>query len=86
MKNKHSYLDGDDIAAGCSVVLLSIGVLLLSLFLLPAIEMWLWNGNLINLFPELPAVSYWQMFGLNWLCHLLFKGGSTISTSSSKKK
>ena len=59
---------------GCLTVIVALAV---SLFLCPAIEMWLWNSVLVDLFPKIPVVGYWQMFAINWLCSLLFRQRST---------
>lgn len=45
--------------------------LLVGLFIQPLLEMILWNWVVVDLFAG-PAVTYWQMFALNWLCNLLF--------------
>lgn len=52
------------------VVLASVLVICLALFLVPAIELWLWGLVMIPVFGA-PVLTYWQMFALNWLCGLL---------------
>ena len=42
------------------------------------VVMLLWNWVAVSLFNA-PVLSFWLAFGLNWLCHLLFKGSKTIS-------
>ena len=54
------------------------------MFLSPWIEMMLWNWVMVDLFA-MPTVTFWQMFGLNWLCGLLFRRTSpSISTKKDK--
>lgn len=57
-------------------------VVFLSLFIYAAIGCWLWGLIMVPVFG-LPALGYWQMFGLMWLLRLLF--GRSGSYSSSKK-
>jgi hypothetical protein len=38
-----------------------------------AIAMALWNGVLIVLFPMIPEIGFWQMWGLYLLFDILFK-------------
>lgn len=59
---------------GCATIIITF---IIGLFLCPAIEMWLWNKFLVDVFPVIPAITYWQMFGINWLCSLLFKARSS---------
>lgn len=67
------------LATGCGSL---IGMAIVSLFLVPFIELWLWNDVLVDIFPQIPVIdNYWTMFGINWLCHLLFKG-TNLSVSS----
>ena len=66
---------------GCLIVLLSIIFVAVMLFFVPWLELWLWGMVMIPVFGA-PALTYWQMFALNWLCGLLFgcRGGN-INTS-----
>lgn len=66
---------------GCAAVLASVLVICLALFLVPAIELWLWGLVMIPVFGA-PALTYYQMFALNWLCGLLFR--SRVSTDNKK--
>ena len=66
---------------GCAVVLASVFVICLALFLVPAIELWLWGLVMIPVFGA-PVLTYWQMFALNWLCGLLFR--SRVNVDSKK--
>ena len=65
----------------CAVVLASVLVICLALFLVPAIELWLWGLVMIPVFGA-PVLTYWQMFALNWLCGLLFR--SRVNVDSKK--
>ena len=66
---------------GCLIALLAIILLVVALFFVPLLELWLWGMVMIPVFGA-PALTYWQMFALNWLCGLLFgcRGGN-INTS-----
>ena len=46
-------------------------VLMIFLFLCPALERIAWNYAIPKIF-NLPQITYWQMFALNYLCTLLF--------------
>ena len=46
-------------------------VLMIFLFLCPALERIAWNYAIPKIF-SLPQITYWQMFALNYLCTLLF--------------
>ena len=61
--------------------LLLVLVICLALFLVPAIELWLWGLVMIPVFGA-PVLTYWQMFALNWLCGLLFR--SRVNVDSKK--
>lgn len=67
------------VLGGCLVVFI---VVFLSLFIYAAIGCWLWGLIMVPVFG-LPALGYWQMFGLMWLLRLLF--GRSSGYSSSKK-
>lgn len=77
--SRNAWSSHDEIGCG-TVILIIIGLIAL-LFLGPAITMWLWNWIAVSLFG-LPVIGYWQAFGLQWLCHILF--GSTVTVRSSK--
>ena len=66
---------------GCLIALLAVILLVVMLFFVPLLELWLWGLVMIPVFGA-PALTYWQMFALNWLCGLLFgcRGGN-INTS-----
>lgn len=67
------------VLGGCLVVFI---VIFLSLFIYAAIGCWLWGLIMVPVFG-LPALGYWQMFGLMCLLRMLF--GRSGSYSSSKK-
>lgn len=68
---------------GCLLAVLAVILLIALMFISPWIEMMLWNWVMVDLFA-MPTVTFWQMFGLNWLCGLLFRRSSNVSTSKSK--
>lgn len=75
--SRNAWSNHDEIGCGAAILiaLLLIGLL----FLGPAITMWLWNWIAVSLFG-LPVIGYWQAFGLQWLCHILF--GHTVTVRS----
>lgn len=46
------------------------------------IAMLLWNGVLRDLFPVVPEVTFWQMWGLYLLSNILFKSSSSSNSKS----
>ena len=68
---------------GCLWAVLAVILLIALMFISSWIEMMLWNWVMVDLFA-MPTVTFWQMFGLNWLCGLLFRRNSNISTSKNK--
>lgn len=64
---------------GCGTTILFALLLIGLLFIGPAITMWLWNWIAVELFA-LPYIGYWQAFGLQWLCYILF--GHTVTVRS----
>ena len=66
---------------GCLIAILAVILLIVICFAVPWIELWLWGAVMIPVFGA-PALTYWQMFGLNLLCVLLFGRGSNINTSN----
>lgn len=68
---------------GCLWAVLAVILLIALMFISPWIEMMLWNWVMVDLFA-MPTVTFWQMFGLNWLCGLLFRRSSNISTNKNK--
>ena len=65
---------------GCLIVLLAVIFIVAMLFLIPLLELWLWGIVMVPIFGA-PALTYWQMFALNWLCGLLFGRGGNINIS-----
>lgn len=72
-------------AAGITVLMLLVGVVLSALFgLIAAIPLYfLWNWLMPDIF-SLPTISYWQAWGLYLLAAILFKSSSSASGSSKK--
>lgn len=68
---------------GCLWAVLAVILLIALMFISPWIEMMLWNWVMVDLFA-MPTVTFWQMFGLNWLCGLLFRRSSNVSTRKDK--
>lgn len=66
---------------GCGTIILVCLLLLVCLFIGPLITMWLWNWIAVELFA-LPVIGYWQAFGLQWLCHILFGHTVTVRSNS----
>mgnify|MGYP003300182655 CR=1 FL=1 len=75
--SRNAWSNHDEIGCGAAILII-IGLIAL-LFLGPAITMWLWNWIAVELFA-LPYIGYWQAFGLQWLCHILF--GRTVTVRS----
>ena len=73
--------DSDDLKAGCLVGLIMLPIIILLSFLTAGIATWLWGLIVVPVFG-LPALGYWQMFGLIWLLRLILP--TNISSSSSK--
>lgn len=71
---KH-YSDGE----GCAIIVLAILLAIILTFINPAILMWLWNWIAVDLFSA-PIITYWQAFGLSWLCGILFRKTVTVKT------
>ena len=67
---------------GCLYAILAVVLLIALMFISSWIEMMLWNWVMVDLFT-MPTVTFWQMFGLNWLCGLLFRR-SNISANKNK--
>lgn len=71
--------DSDDLKAGCLVGLIMLPIIILLSFLTAGIATWLWGLIVVPVFG-LPALGYWQMFGLIWLLRLVLP--THISSSS----
>lgn len=61
---------------GCLVVFF---IVFLSLFIYAALGCWLWGLIMVPVFG-LPALGYWQMFGLMWLLRMLFGRSGNYSS------
>ena len=59
------------------VIIMVLGIAFGLLSLVVWIGMLLWNGVLHNIFPVVPEVSFWQMWGLWILSDILFKPSSS---------
>lgn len=75
--SRNAWSKHDDV--GCGFIIFCVVLVIGLLFLGPAITMWLWNWIAVELFA-LPYIGYWQAFGLQWLCHILF--GHTVTVRS----
>lgn len=71
------------VEGGCLIFCMALSVVICIYFGLVGIATWLWGLIVVPVF-SLPALGYWQMFGLSWLINFLFKGTSLISTSVAK--
>lgn len=72
-------------AGGCLLlVLIGLGMGLVYAALSAIPVFFLWNLLIPGIFG-LPYIDFWQAFGLCWLCSLLFKSGSSSSSSKSDK-
>jgi len=59
---------------GAAIVMLFLG----ALFAFPT--MWLWNGTLVPIFPDVvPEITTWQALGLCFLFRFLFGTGTSGS-------
>lgn len=65
-----------------SSVAISLSLVFLSILIYAAVGCWLWGLIMVPIF-NLPALSYWEIFGLMWLLRLLF-GSSNFSLNSTK--
>lgn len=64
--------------SGCGFYLLMLLLAFAFMCIAPAFEMWIWNAVIVDLFAA-PEVGFWQMFGIHWLCTLLFRSAITIN-------
>jgi len=46
----------------------------LASFVAVALAMWAWNASLTELFPAIPKITYWKMYGLWILSYMLVHG------------
>ena len=58
----------------------------IGLFLLKwAIELWLWKTVVMAVFTSAPALTFWQMAGIDIIASCLFGGTRVVKTESNKK-
>lgn len=69
-------------AAGCAVITLFFGFVLALGAFIAFIAMSLWNGIVVVLWPAMPTIGFWQMWGLMVLINLLFGGLRAVTTKS----
>jgi hypothetical protein len=55
------------------VIILTIVGFALIMLLEAGIAIWLWDIIMVDIF-NLPALTYWEMYGLIWLINILFGG------------
>lgn len=67
---------------GLSVVLGTIGIILILISIFTYPTMWLWNYYMPTMF-NLPVMGFWQMFGFIILIKLL-TGSMSINTKNNK--
>ena len=63
-------------------VILVFGVAFGLLSFVVWIAMLLWNGALRDVFPAVPEVTFWQMWGLYLLSNILLKSSSSSNSKS----
>ena len=69
---KEGY-DAGGVGVAILVCLLMIGLIFGIMSGIVAIAMALWNGCLVALFPVIPEITFWQMWGIYLLFDILFK-------------
>ena len=69
---KESY-ESDGVVAAIVVCILLIGIIFGILCGIIGIATALWNGCLVALFPIIPEITFWQMWGIYLLCDILLK-------------
>lgn len=57
--------------SGCGWIIACVLLVIALIFVGPLVMMWLWNWLAVDLF-SLPVIGYWEAFGLEWLCQILF--------------
>lgn len=62
---------------GCGWYILLIILGIAFMCITPLFEMWIWNWVIVDLFAA-PAVDFWQMLGIHWLCTMLFRNVITV--------
>ena len=69
---KQGY-DAGGVVVAILVCLLMIALIFGIMSGVVAIAMALWNGCLVVLFPAIPHIGFWQMWGIYLLIDILFK-------------
>lgn len=75
-------VDEYGLAAAILIFLILLAIMFAVLCGFMAIAMALWNSVLVALFPIIPQIGYWQMWGLYLLFDILFKPSVSSSTSN----
>ena len=75
-------VDEYGVAAAILIFLILLAITFAVLCGVIAIAMALWNGVLVVLFPIIPQIGYWQMWGLYLLFDILLKPSVSSSTSN----
>jgi hypothetical protein len=74
--------------AGCGtyilIIIIAIALAVGLCFLYAWIGMLLWNWVMPMIWAGAPVMTFWPMWGLIELCHLLFKSHNTNTNSSNK--
>lgn len=62
-------------------ILLTLVVAAIAFMLFGWVALMLWDAIAVAIF-NLPELSFWQMYGLIWLVHIIFPWASTTITKS----
>ena len=66
------------------IVVVAIAAVIGCFFLKWAIELWLWKTVIMAIFTSAPALTFWQMAGIDIIASCLF-GTRVVKTESNKK-
>jgi hypothetical protein len=66
--------------SGCGWLIAGVLFVIALIFVGPMVMMWLWNWLAVDLF-SLPVIGYWEAFGLEWLCQILFGRVVTVRSN-----
>ena len=67
------------------IVVAAIAAVIGCFFLKWAIELWLWKTVVMAVFTSAPALTFWQMAGIDIIASCLFGGTRVVKTESNKK-
>ena len=67
--------------SGCDWLIAIVLLVIALISVGPLIVMWLWNWLAVDLF-SFPVIGYWEAFGLELLCHILFGRVVTVKSES----